>query len=213
MNHPFKPNPIVLGKCAICARGLLDHGPFAQCEVCSSKTTCDLFMTILMCQSCQAKEAALQTELNKPEAIEQRITDSYKDITNRAGFFNARIEPIAQLKEIYELNGHSFADYHARIKAQIEHFARVLFETTLETPQDSISNLLIEFRAEVRTKLKEGDVSYSPPSKAPKVRIPGIKKSPLDKMAELLIASKAKENKVISKAEAIRMLQKELGLS
>ena len=128
-------------------------------------------------------------------------------------FFNAKITPIVAVKEIFDLNGKTFAEYHETIRLQIEHFARTLFESSITTSEDTISKLLVEFRAEVRTKLKEGDINYIPPIKAPKVKVPSIKKTPLEKMAEMLVASEGKKGNVITVIEAKRKLVNELGLT
>lgn len=205
MKHSFTPKALSPTLCAACSRTVVDHGPFAQCEVCNNKGLCNIFMTILMCASCEQKEIELQTK-SKNES-EQRVEDTVKSYGD---FFNARVTPIVALKELYELNGHTFAEFHERIKLQIEHFSRVLFEAQIVTTEDTISKLLIEFRAEVRTKLKEGDISYTPPIKAPKVQ---VRKSPLEKMAEMVVAAEGKKGNVITIVEAMRKLKSEMGLS
>jgi hypothetical protein len=195
----------------------------AECEVCGKRDEkpdnkgnhMELHMTIFMCRACRAKEKELQDD--SASKAEQRVEEHNQRIESYTGFFNARITPIVQVKELYELNGKSLSDYHESIKAQIEQFSRVLFEQVITTTEDQTSKLLIEFRAEIRTKLKEGDISYQPPIKAPKVSTKSVgggkKQSALEKMAELVVMNAAKSGKIMTLAEATRKLQREMGLT
>ncbi len=195
----------------------------AECDVCykpdpkpeNKGNFLEPYMTMLMCRACLIKEQALQKTSH--EQAEERVIEHNQRIDTYTGFFNARITPIVQVKELYELNGKSLADYHESIKAQIEQFSRVLFEQVITVTEDQTSKLLIEFRAEVRTKLKEGDINYQPPIKAPKVSTKSVgggkKQSALEKMAELVVMNAAKQGKIMTLAEATRKLQREMGLT
>lgn len=207
MNHGFNPSRIDKGKCLTCQRAFIDHTRMASCEVCSNTGECNLYMTILMCKSCEQKEKDLQA--SNALTADLRVDEYKQQVKNSMSYFNAQITPIVELKEIYELNGKKFEEFHARIKEQILHFSKVLFEHQIEQQPDTNSNLLIEFRAEVRTKIKEQDINYVPPVKAPKVAKP---KSALDKAATLLVASAAASGKTITLYEAKQKLMKELGL-
>lgn len=217
MNHSFFPSQLNPTQCRACKRGILDHSKHATCEACNKVGPCEIFMTILMCDDCQAKEKLLQedSKANAENRVIEHNERINQEISSYAGFFNARVTPIVQVKEIYDIQGKSFAEFHATIKEQLEQFARVLFEQNITTTEDTISKLLIEFRAEIRTKLKEGDINYQPPIKAPKVsttKVVGKKASPLEKMAEAIVAKAASQGKVMTIAEAIRKLQLELGM-
>ena len=213
MNHAFTPKALS-ALCARCDRSILDHGNNAQCEACAYKGKCDVLGKLLLCPTCMDKEYkaainATNERLNNPnleQIIESERIQSYGD------FFNAKVTPIVQLKELFELNGHSFAEFHEAIKNKIEHFSRVLFESQITTTDDTVSKLLIEFRAEVRSKLKSGDINYQPPIKAPKVSVPKKKQTPLEKMAEILVASEGKKGNVITIVEAQRRLREEMGM-
>jgi hypothetical protein len=216
MNHPFiksslesADTPLLQQKCASCKYDRISHTSKAICEVCGKQGDCDLFMTILMCSECAKKEAIAQEE-SKATADDrvEKLREDYKNVTSLS-YYNAQITPIAELKELYELNGHKFEEFHARIKDQILHFSKALFEAQVESKPDEISNLLIEFRAEIRTKLKERDIKYTPPTKAPKVPKP---KSAMDKAAAMLVAVAEREGKTLTLEEAKARLYKELGI-
>ena len=216
MKHSFiKSNledantPLMEQKCASCKYPRVAHTKLAECEVCGKKCECDLFMTILMCPECAVKEEIAQSDLkNTADDRVDKLREEYKNI-NSLSYYNAHITPIVELKEIYELNGSNFETFHARIKEQILHFSKALFEAHIESKPDEISNLLIDFRAEVRTKLKERDIKYSPPVKAPKVAKP---KSALEKAALLLVSVAEKEGKTLTLQEAKNKLLGELGI-
>jgi len=215
MKHNFEPNRIKHRFCKQCDKDIFAHGKNVQCEACSNIGPCNidkiLTNNMLLCAECEEKEIALNTRANHNAENELRLAS--EEIKNYTGFFNAKITPIVTVKEIFDLNGKTFAEYHEVIKNQIEHFARTLFDSSIETTEDTISKLLIEFRAEVRTKLKEGDINYTPPIKAPKVLVPAKKKTPLEKMAEMVVAAEGKKGNVITLLDAKRKLKEEMGLS
>jgi len=215
MKHNFTPKNLTPALCATCNRPIKDHSKVAVCEACENIGPCNidkvLTNNMLLCENCEAKELALNARTNHNAVNELRLADT--EIKNYTGFFNAKITPIVTVKEIFDLNGKTFAEYHEVIKNQIEHFARTLFDSSIVTTEDTISKLLIEFRAEVRTKLKEGDINYTPPIKAPKVLVPAKKKTPLEKMAEMVVAAEGKKGNVITLLDAKRKLKEEMGLS
>ncbi len=139
--HSFVPGALDRTKCNICKYSMMSHTKFAECESCGTVGPCDIYMTILMCNACQEKEKVLQLE--SQASAESRVEEYREQVKNSMSYYNAHITPIVELKEVYELNGHTFPEFHARIKDQILHFSKVLFETQIEQKPDEISNLLI----------------------------------------------------------------------
>ena len=141
MNHSFFPSQLNPALCKTCSRKILDHSKAAQCEACPNVGECDMFGTILMCKSCLAKEYKVATEatearLNNPEVMAAVEADIKKDYNQRiesyAGYFNARITPLVEVREIFEIQGKTLAEFHESIRTQIEQFATVLFQQEVD---------------------------------------------------------------------------------
>uniref|UniRef100_A0A6M3L914 Uncharacterized protein n=1 Tax=viral metagenome TaxID=1070528 RepID=A0A6M3L914_9ZZZZ len=152
MNHKYLPS-IGQKHCAICKRGVIDHTKAATCEACSNTGECELIGTMLLCESCQAKENTTQSI--PPVVIETKTTESLIGQINKVAesttvkslvdsaikgnikqytdFFNASMPSILSLKELIDStpdisNDEKHYELARALADRIKHLTEKLFE-------------------------------------------------------------------------------------
>jgi hypothetical protein len=118
MNHKFSSSILDSEKCKICKRPEKDHGPDAECEVCSKKDDCLDVNGILMCQSCLEKELnqgkqeydvqeawrkqtmykTSEDQSNPIQKLADQVRDMDSKISSKPEFFNAETMAIEEIK-------------------------------------------------------------------------------------------------------------------
>jgi hypothetical protein len=207
MNHSYIPSQIDSTKCGVCKYDVISHTDMASCEACSYIGKCDIFMTMLMCPECIAKEKALQTE-NKNgedkrinEVIERSRAVDYS-ISVKEDIFNAQTISINELKLAIE-NDVNITNKRYELANQLmdryKHFSKIIFEKQQEISEEStkqravqsyLNQLASTLRTEERERLKLQDINYKPSETKPKVSKVTTKKG-FDKVELVEWANKA----------------------
>lgn len=187
MNHSFTPSQIDSTKCNLCKRGVIDHTDMATCECCSNIGKMEVFMTMLMCPECVAKEKALQIERKNGEdtrvssLLERAKTIDYS-IQVKEDIFNAETISIAEIKKAIDEDGNIPNKTYTLAESvldRINHFQTVIFEKQAEITEEGnkqraaqsyLNQLVSQLRIEEREKLKLKDLSYKPTETKTKVK-------------------------------------------
>lgn len=207
MNHSYTPSQIDSTKCGVCKRDIIAHTDMATCEACTYVGKCDVFMTMLMCPECIAKEKSLQIKSNgeADKRVENLIEKSRAidySIGVKEDIFNAQTISINELK--LSIDGDdSITNKRFELAKQLldryQHFSKIIFDKQIEIQEDNtkqravqsyLNQLASTLRAEEREKLKLNDINYKPTDSKPKVSKVTTKKG-FDKVELVEWANKA----------------------
>lgn len=206
MNHSFSSSIIDSLKCKICKRPELDHGPNAECEVCSKHGDCLDVNGILMCSDCLEKETKLfpnkhenQVAYSNPDNVNPivKLAESIKQsdarISSRPEFFNAETISIDEIRKQLEQDNtitNKRFELAKIVQQRVIDFEKSIFEADqkrfeLNDRQQAnrvyLQNLAAQLTSEERDKVRLKDINY--PISQPKLQTP---KAP---------STKAKSNK------------------
>lgn len=197
MNHSFQPSIIDSAKCKICKRPESDHGPDAECEVCSKHADCIDVNGILMCPSCLERELVSDPNPKPPEQARsleytdnrnaiQILADEIKasdaKISNRPEFFNAETISIEEIKtRIIADNSIENKRFELAkiVQQRVIDLEKAIFDADqrrfeLGDRQQAnriyLQNLATQLTAEERDKVRIKDINY--PIQQPKLHTP-----------------------------------------
>lgn len=184
MNHSFTPI-IGINKCAICTYDERAHSDLAQCDCCPNIGPVQIYSTMLMCETCIAREKEHESRsderltlhkirenaLNRAIAEARQINDS---ILVRTDIFNTETTSITNLKKVIDEDASISNKPYAlaeELLRQFNHFKQVIFERNQEIVEANnkqkaiqvyLNSLANQLRAEEREKLKIQDINYKP---------------------------------------------------
>lgn len=184
MNHSFTPI-IGINKCAICTYDERAHSDLAQCDCCPNIGPVQIYSTMLMCETCIAREKEHESRsderltlhkirenaLNRAIAEARQINDS---ILVRTDIFNTETTSITNLKKVIDEDASISNKPYAlaeELLRQFNHFKQVIFERNQEIVEANnkqkaiqvyLNSLANQLRTEEREKLKIQDINYKP---------------------------------------------------
>lgn len=213
MNHSFLP-AIGSDKCMTCKYPELAHTEQAQCDCCPSVGKVHIYATMLMCDTCIAREKEHEAKseerltlfqirenaLNRALA-EARLIDN--GIQVKTDLFNAATTSIVDLKKVIDedqsITNKPYA-LASELMKRFTHYKQAVFELNQQVIEAGnqqkaiqvyLNQLANQLRQEEREKLKIADISYKPgaikPEKPKAIRVSKkIDKTELRKFANQL---------------------------
>lgn len=181
MNHSFIASQADSSLCANCHYPEVAHTNSAQCESCANVGPCEIVSDILMCASCQKRDAEIQNELNPANIAdprERRITELKNQLSKEIpvdsrAYFVSEVTQIVDIENQLREAGIDNPQYKAAeiIEERIKSFRANLFEVkkmelelkmSMITDQKYLNQLVPKLREEERAKFKDYDISYQP---------------------------------------------------
>jgi hypothetical protein len=208
MRHSFRPGMSKTGPCLICGYDGVSHTDTAVCEACGLNGDCDLWpddrnpRKMLLCAECYMRESKLATvvRVKSAEPVVDSVTSVFQ-VNTPGDYFNSNIPAVVDIQKAIAADdtipdGTKKYEEGKRVKAHLQHLAKVLFE--LDTEKARVGNeqrdtrvylnhLMKDLSAEKQHELGLADINYKQqtPKKTKQPKAPTVKSFDKVKLKEV----------------------------